>query len=82
MYGYDLVGISKVTYKETPVQTTLCPCTITTPVPVKTTLPITVLSTKVTALPETTSTPKSALTPFLAIIASACLLFIIRRRKN
>ena len=82
MYGYDLVGIPKVTYKETPVQTTLCPCTITTPVPVKTTLPITVLSTKVTALPETTSTPKSALTPFLAIIASACLLFIIRRRKN
>jgi len=82
MYGYDLVGIPKVTYKETPVQTTLCPCTITTPVPVKTTLPITVLSTKVTALPETTSTPKSALTPFLAIMASACLLFIIRRRNN
>jgi hypothetical protein len=82
MYGFDLVGFPKVTYKETPFETTLCPCTITTPVPVKTTLPITVLSTKVTTLPETTRTPKSALTPFLIIIASACLLFILRRRKN
>jgi WD40 repeat protein len=82
MYGYDLVGIPEVTYTETPVQTTLCPCTITTPVPVKTTLPKTVPSTIVTTLPETTNTPKSALTPFLTIIALAGLLFIVMRRNN
>jgi hypothetical protein len=82
MYGYDLVGIPEVTYTETPVQTTLCPCTITTPVPVKTTLPKTVPSTIVTTLPETTTTPKSALTPFLTIIALAGLLFIVIRRNN
>ena len=82
MYGYNLTGIPEVTSPETPVQTPPITATVTTPIPVRTTLPITVLSTKVTALPETTSTPKSALTPFLAIIASACLLFIIRGRKN
>ena len=35
MYGYDLVGDPKVTYKETPVQTTLSPCTSSTPRPCK-----------------------------------------------
>ena len=82
MYGYDLVGIPKVTYTEIPAQTTLSPYAINTPMSVKTTLPITVPSTKVTTLPETNKTPNSVLTPLLAIIASACLLFKIRRRKN
>jgi LPXTG-motif cell wall-anchored protein len=86
MYGYNfdynLAGIPEATYTEIPVRTTLPPYTITTPVPVKTTRPITVPSPKGTTLPETNSTPNSALTPLLAIIASAGLLLHIRRRKN
>ena len=82
MYGYNLVGIPEVTYTETLVQTNLCPCAIASQVPVKTTLPISVLTSKVTTPPETTSTPKSALTSFLSIIAFAGLLFIVMRRNN
>jgi hypothetical protein len=81
MYGYELVGIPEATYTKTPVQTTLCPCTITTPVPVKTTLPETVPSTITTTLPETTGTPESALTPYLAVVALAGLYIVIRRNN-
>ena len=86
MYGYDLdydpSGIPRAMYTEIPVRTTLTPSQINTPVPVKTTLPITVPSPKGIALPETNSTPNSALTPLFAIFASAGLGFILRRRKN
>lgn len=82
LYGFDLFGEPEVTSKETITPTSLSPTTSSTPLPVKTTQPKTVPSTIVTTLPETTSTPKSALTPFLTIIASACLLFIVIRRKN
>jgi len=86
MYGYNLdydpSGIPKTTYTEIPVRTTLTPSRITTPVPVRTTLPITVPSPKGTTLPGTNSTPNSALTPMLAIFVSAGLLFKIWRRKN
>ena len=86
MYGYNLdynpAGIPQATSTEIPVRTNLPSSTITTPVPVKTTRPITVPSPKGTTLPETNSTPNSALTPLLAIIASAGLLFTIRRRNN
>jgi PQQ-like domain len=81
MYGYDLVGFPEVTYKETPVQTTLCPCTTTTPAPIKTTLLTTVPSTIMTKIPETTGTPESGLPPFLAIVALAGLYIVIRRNN-
>jgi WD40 repeat protein len=86
MYGYNLAydsgGVPDVTSATIPVRTTLSPSAITTPVRVKTTLPLTVPSAKGTTLPETNRTPVSALTPLLAIIGSAGLLFTRRRRKD
>jgi len=80
LYGFDLIGEPDRTPRET-----IAPAfsvTSAPPVPVKTTLSQTVPSTIVTAPPDTTSTPKSALTPFLTIIALTGLLFIVMRRKN
>jgi hypothetical protein len=82
LYGFDLFGEPEVTFKETITPTSLSPTASSTPVPVKTTLPKTVPSTIVTTLPETTSTPKSALTPFLTIIALAGLPIIVMKRNN
>jgi len=82
LYGFDLFGEPEVTSKKTITPTSLSPTTSSTPLPVKTTQPKTFPSMIVTTLPETTSTPKSALTPFLTIIASASLLFIVIIRKN
>jgi len=78
MYGYELVGINEVTSPETPVQYTTG---TTIPVSVGTTVQKTVQSTVPTTLPQTTGTQKSALTPFLAIIALAGLLFIVMKRN-
>ena len=82
LYGFDLFGEPDVTSKETITRASQSPTTSSTPLPVKTTLPKTTPSTIVTTLPETTNTPKSALTPFVAIIALAGLLFIVMRRNN
>jgi len=82
LYGFDLFGEPDVISKETITPASLSPTTISTPIPVKTTLPETVPSTIVTTLPETTSTPKSALTQFPIIIALAGLLFMVTRRTN
>jgi WD40 repeat protein len=82
LYGFDLFGEPDVTSKETISRASQSPTTGSTPLPVKTTLPKTTPSTIVTTLPETTNTPKSALTPFLTIIALAGLLFIVMRRNN
>jgi hypothetical protein len=82
LYGFDLFGEPDVTSKETVIPASLSPTTSSTPLPVKTTLPTTVPSTIGTTLPETTTTPKSTLTPVLTIIAIAGLLFIIMRRNN
>jgi WD40 repeat protein len=86
MYGYHLdydpSGIPQVSYTEIPVRTTPTSVTIITPVPVKTTRPMTIPSPQGTILPETHSTPNSACTPLLAIFALAGLLWEIRRRKN
>jgi DNA-binding beta-propeller fold protein YncE len=80
LYGFELFGEPEVTPKDT-IATTF-PVTSTPPVTVKTTLPATVPSTIATTLPDTTSTPKSALTPFLTIIALTGLLFIVVIRNN
>jgi len=82
LYGFDLFWEPDVISKETITPASLSPTTISTPIPVKTTLPETVPSTIVTTLPETTSTPKSALTQFPIIIALAGLLFMVTRRNN
>jgi WD40 repeat protein len=82
LYGFDLLGEPEVTSRETITPATQSPATSSTPLPVKTTLPKNVQSTIVTTLPEPTSTPKSALTPVLTIIALAGLLFIIMKRNN
>jgi WD40 repeat protein len=86
MYGYHLdygpSGIPHAGYTEIPVRTTPTPATIITPVPVKTTRPMTIPSPQGTTLPETNSIPNSVCTPLLAIFALAGLLCEIRRRKN
>ena len=81
MYGYDLVGIPEVTYTETIIPTPQWTAAITTPIPVKTTLPETVPSSRKTTLPETTGTPKSSLTPILTILAFAGLYLVIRNNN-
>ena len=81
LYGFDLFGEPEVTSRETITSASLSPTTSSTPIPVKTTLPITGPSTIVTTLPETTSTPKSALSPVLTIIALTGLLLIVMRRN-
>jgi hypothetical protein len=43
-------------------------------------LPITLPTTKVPTLPGTTGTPKSALSPFPAIVAMTGLLLLVRKR--
>jgi WD40 repeat protein len=82
LYGFDLLGEPEVTSREPITPATQSPATSSTPLPVKTTLPKNVPSTIVTTLPEPTSTPKSALTPVLSIIALAGLLFIVMKRNN
>ena len=82
LYGFDLFGEPEVISRKTITPATQ-PATISsTPLPLKTTLPKTVPSTKVTNLPETTSTPKSSLSPVLTISALAGLLFIVMRHNN
>ena len=80
LYGFELFGETEVTPQDT-IATTF-PVASTPPVPVKTTLPTTVPSTIATTLPDTTSTPKSALTPFLSIIALTGLLFTVVIRNK
>jgi DNA-binding beta-propeller fold protein YncE len=80
LYGFELFGEPEATPRET-IATTF-PVTSASPVTVKTTLPASVPSTIATTLPDTTSTPKSALTPFLTIIALTGLLFIVVIRNN
>jgi len=81
MYGYELVGIPEVTYTETIIPTPQWTAAITTPIPVKTTLPDTVPSTRKTTLPETTGTPKSSLPPILTILAFAGIYVVIRNNN-
>jgi WD40 repeat protein len=82
LYGFELLGEPEVTSRETFIPAPLFPATSSTPVPINTTLPITVSSTRVPTLPETTSTPASSLNPCLAIVALSGLLLIVIRRNN
>jgi hypothetical protein len=78
LYGYDLLGEQDLTSEETLTPEPLFP--VTSPTPEKTTLPITLPTTKVPTLPGTTGTPKSALSPFLAFVATTGLLLLVRKR--
>jgi len=80
LYGFDLIGEPEVTPRET-IATTFS-VTSSPPITRETTLPKTVPSTIATSLPDTTSTPESALTPFLTIIALTGLLFIVMIRNK
>jgi WD40 repeat protein len=82
LYGFDLLGKPEITLEETPLPTTLCPCTSATPVVTRTTISATSSSPVGTTIPVTTGTPKSSPGPYLAIIASAGVLFIMIKRNN
>ncbi|HJX55812.1 MAG TPA: PQQ-binding-like beta-propeller repeat protein [Methanoregula sp.] len=76
LYGYDILGSPEVTLEETFTPTFRVTTTIPTPV---TTRSVTIPSTKVTTLPGTTDTPKSALSPFAVMAAVTGLLLVARK---
>ena len=78
LYGYDLLGEPGLTSEETFTPAPLFP--VTSPTPEKITLPTTLPTIKFTTPPMTTGTPKSALSPFLAIVAMTGLLLLVRKR--
>jgi DNA-binding beta-propeller fold protein YncE len=80
LYGFELLGEPEVTSRETFTPASLFPATSSTPVPINSTLPKTILPT--TTVPVTTSTPASSLNPGLAIVALSGLLLIAIRRNN
>lgn len=83
LYGFDILGGPEVTSTRTPTPEVPSTCpTCPTPVPAQTTLPTTVSSPVGTTLPVTTGTPESSLDPFLVLIASAGVLFIVMKRNN
>jgi hypothetical protein len=80
LYGFELMRLPEVTSRETFTPEPLFPATSSTTV--TTALPMSIPITPVTTLPEPTETPKSALSPLLAILALSGLLFIVIRRNN
>jgi len=78
LYGYDLPGEQGLTSEVTFTPAPRFP--VTSPTPEKITLPTTLPTVKFTTLPMTTGTPKSALSPFLAIVAMTGLLLLVRKR--
>ena len=78
LYGFDLLGEQGLSSEESLTQAPLFP--VTSPTPEKTTLPITLPTTRFTTLPGTTGTPKSALSPFPAIVAMTGLLLLVSKR--
>jgi len=77
LFGYDILGSPEVTLEETFTPTPRITATNPTMV---TTRSISIPSTKITTLPGTISTPKSALTPFAVMIAVAGLFLVVRKR--
>ena len=79
LYGYNFIREPEMTPEKT---FTPAPQTsLTSPTQV-TTRSMTIPSTKITPWPSTTSTPGSALTPYAAIVALACLFLLVRKRTR